>query len=400
MSQAAKGGEGGAQAPGLGLFTVLVRGDQGKIVRRLQLSEEALRAAEAKMKPGAPAGHPSLAPPSAWKMWLRGMALVALVVLAALVGLRAGDQRYRDLAEAFEGVSSRNLVLTVENAGLSAQLRSVEERVDHVASTLSRVEKRDAELRNALNGMELTPSGAVPPSDDARSDPRGTAKEGAASTRTVREPVKGTGRNGSGGVEKAAVPVGSSRVRRDPPPAGAAATAPVEEGFLVGASPAGDALARLDSLASRQEEELTHMARYFETQRTELARTPNEWPLRGLVTSDFGARLDPYTADRVMHRGLDIVAPNGQTVFAPSDGTVTFAGKANGYGKVIILDHGFGLETRYGHLSRLFVKQGERVRRGERIGAVGSTGRSTGPHLHYEVRVNDVAENPRTFILD
>ena len=165
-------------------------------------------------------------------------------------------------------------------------------------------------------------------------------------------------------------------------------------------SPAADAVAALGAEASRQDAALEGFARYFEDQRDELDRSPASWPARGLVTSDFGARLDPYTADLMMHRGLDIATPAGQPVFAPSDATVVFAGVEHGYGRTVVLDHGFGLETRYGHLSRILVRKGERVRRGERIGAVGSTGRSTGPHLHYEVRVNDVAENPRKFIME
>jgi murein DD-endopeptidase MepM/ murein hydrolase activator NlpD len=118
------------------------------------------------------------------------------------------------------------------------------------------------------------------------------------------------------------------------------------------------------------------------------------------VTSDFGVRLDPYTAERMMHRGLDIATPPGQPVYAPSDATVVFAGDENGYGKVVVLDHGNGVNTRYGHLSTIEVKTGDRVKQGARVGAVGNTGRSTGPHLHYEVRVNGKAENPRKFLLE
>jgi murein DD-endopeptidase MepM/ murein hydrolase activator NlpD len=101
-----------------------------------------------------------------------------------------------------------------------------------------------------------------------------------------------------------------------------------------------------------------------------------------------------------MHRGMDIATPHGHPVLSPSDGTVVFAGTESGYGKVLVVDHGYGVKTRYGHLAEFFVKTGDRVKRGSRIAAVGNTGRSTGPHLHYEVRVNGVAENPRKFILE
>ena len=139
---------------------------------------------------------------------------------------------------------------------------------------------------------------------------------------------------------------------------------------------------------------------YFDDQALLLASTPSIWPTRGWVTSDFGVRLDPYTAERVMHRGLDSATPHGQSVYAPSDGTVVYAGPEAGYGKVLVIDHGYGVKTRFGHLSKLEVKTGDRVKRGQLVGAVGNTGRSTGPHLHYEVRVNGIPENPRKFILE
>ena len=97
---------------------------------------------------------------------------------------------------------------------------------------------------------------------------------------------------------------------------------------------------------------------------------------------------------------MDIAAPHGKQVDAPSDGTVVFAGLEGGYGNVIVIDHGYGIKTRFGHLSKVLVKAGERVKRGGAIGNVGNTGRSTGPHLHYEVRVNGIPQNPRKFILE
>ena len=118
------------------------------------------------------------------------------------------------------------------------------------------------------------------------------------------------------------------------------------------------------------------------------------------MTSDFGTRMDPYTAERKMHQGMDIATPHGQPVYAPSDGTVVFAGNEGGYGKVLVMDHGYGVKTRYGHLSEIHVRLGQRVSRGDKVASVGNTGRSTGPHLHYEVRVNGIPENPRKFILE
>ena len=122
--------------------------------------------------------------------------------------------------------------------------------------------------------------------------------------------------------------------------------------------------------------------------------------MRGYVSSDYGQRADPFGADLEIHPGLDISAAQGALVFAPSDGTVVFAGNEGGYGNVLVIDHGYGLKTRYGHLSSIQVKAGDKVKRAQRIAAVGTTGRSTGPHLHYEVRLNGRQQNPRKFIFE
>jgi murein DD-endopeptidase MepM/ murein hydrolase activator NlpD len=130
------------------------------------------------------------------------------------------------------------------------------------------------------------------------------------------------------------------------------------------------------------------------------AATPSIWPATGWLTSSMGSRGDPFTGAPDFHPGLDISADHGSPVHATADGTVTFAAASGAYGNLITIEHGFGLETRYGHLSRLDVEVGRTVKRGDRIGAVGATGRATGSHLHYEVRVNDRLLNPLQFLLN
>lgn len=124
------------------------------------------------------------------------------------------------------------------------------------------------------------------------------------------------------------------------------------------------------------------------------AATPSIWPARGWLSSGVGQRLDPFTGEQDRHEGLDISADKGSPVFATANGTVTTAASSGAYGNLIVLDHGYGLETRYGHLSAFRVKAGQQVQRGEQIGLVGMTGRATSPHLHYEVRVNGRILNP------
>ena len=127
---------------------------------------------------------------------------------------------------------------------------------------------------------------------------------------------------------------------------------------------------------------------------------PTVAPVRGIVTSGFGNRRDPFTGRLSFHEGLDIVAPTGKEVHATGDGIVTKAAMESGYGRVIYISHGFGVTTVFGHLSGWKVEQGQKVKRGQVIGFVGSSGRSTGNHLHYEVRVDGKSTNPIAYILD
>ena len=125
---------------------------------------------------------------------------------------------------------------------------------------------------------------------------------------------------------------------------------------------------------------------------------PNLWPVEGPVTGSFGERIDPFNGEGAFHSGVDIGSAYGQSIVAPADGVVDFADFMGGYGRAIILDHGRGITTRYGHLASFAVFPGQHVHRGDTIGYVGASGRSTGPHLHYEVRINDVPVNPHKYL--
>ncbi len=133
-------------------------------------------------------------------------------------------------------------------------------------------------------------------------------------------------------------------------------------------------------------------------QRSLLAAKPSGWPVKGWLTSKFGMRRDPFNGRRKMHEGLDIAARSGTAVTATADGIVSSVRTEAGYGKIVVVDHGYGYRTIYGHNSRNYVKVGQRVRRGDRIAAVGNTGRSTGSHVHYEIRLNGVPVNPNKYL--
>lgn len=125
---------------------------------------------------------------------------------------------------------------------------------------------------------------------------------------------------------------------------------------------------------------------------------PSIWPVRGQITTGFGQRMDPFSGEGTFHAGVDIAAPYGTGVDASAEGIVLEAGFESGYGNTILIDHGYGITTKYGHLSRIYVLVGEVVKRGQLIGAVGMTGKATGPHLHYEVTVHDTPVNPTKYL--
>jgi murein DD-endopeptidase MepM/ murein hydrolase activator NlpD len=130
------------------------------------------------------------------------------------------------------------------------------------------------------------------------------------------------------------------------------------------------------------------------------AATPSIWPTHGWLSSNAGNRMDPFTGEKDYHPGLDISADKGDPVYATADGKVVNASPAGNYGNLVIIDHGYGIETRYGHLSAFKVKQDQIVKRGDLVGLVGSTGRATGAHLHYEVRANGRILNPLQLLLN
>jgi len=296
-------------------FTLIVVPDHDSKVRRLHVEKRWLR----------------------WAIW--GAGGFACVLLAGMV-------HYLFLAKE----ASKSRALRRENVALRSQLKAIGARVEHIHSTLDRVERFDRALRELTLFSDPQRNLAMGPTEDPQGQP---------------------GRPPLGGPNSA-----------DSPHAVAS---------------------RLDKLsheADRQEQSLLDLQSYFQDQRVLLASIPSIWPARGWVTSDFSERMDPYTAERVMHQGLDIAAAHGKEVLAPSDGTVLFSGLEGSYGNVLVLDHGYGIKTRYGHLAQLLVKSGEKVARGQQVATVGNTGRSTGPHLHYEVRVNGIPQNPRKFILE
>lgn len=159
-------------------------------------------------------------------------------------------------------------------------------------------------------------------------------------------------------------------------------------------------LSWLQTEAVSQERSLEELSEVANQKSARWASTPSVWPVKGWITSGFGPRVSPFTGQPAMHDGLDIGAAPNEPVLAPAAARVTAMGVDSKMGNMVRLDHGYGFETQYAHLAKILVKNGQRVKRGDIIGLVGSTGLSTGPHLHYLVKVNNQAVNPRHYILN
>jgi murein DD-endopeptidase MepM/ murein hydrolase activator NlpD len=159
-------------------------------------------------------------------------------------------------------------------------------------------------------------------------------------------------------------------------------------------------LDNLETEISVQKTEKTQLIRRLESEKSMLASTPSIWPLKGWVSSGFGYRESPFTGEKEFHRGLDICNRKDSPIIAPADGVISSIQFDEGYGRILTINHGYGLTTRYAHLDKALVKKGQAVKRGQEIALEGNTGRSTGPHLHYEVLLNGVPVNPLRYILN
>ncbi len=184
-------------------------------------------------------------------------------------------------------------------------------------------------------------------------------------------------------------------------------TSSEDNGFVTPKAKVDDLIARmksdikqLESRANHQESSFTELHGALVNKASFLASTPSIWPVRGWVTSTYGDRTSPFTGFTQLHNGMDIANRMGTPIAATANGIVVQAGRDPGLGKVVSISHGYGIKSIYGHMSEIHVRVGQKVRRGDKIGAMGSTGNSTGPHLHYQLSVNGVTVNPAKYLLD
>src|SRR6476620_4332384 len=159
-------------------------------------------------------------------------------------------------------------------------------------------------------------------------------------------------------------------------------------------------IAWLQSEAGTEERSLKDLTSAIESKQAKWDATPSIWPVKGWITSGFGKRVSPFTGQMSVHEGVDIGAPFNTPVQSPAAGRVVVTGFDPRMGNLVAIDHGYGMETQYGHMAKVLVKSGQKIRRGDVIGLVGSTGLSTGPHLHYHIKSNSHPVDPQRYILD
>lgn len=269
--------------------------------------------------------------------------------------------------------------LRVENAEQQATIDAFDEKVAGVTAELERVREFERKVRIIANlpgsvaatGDEMTPTGP------------GADLSGLA----------------GGGIDVEAVPASPDAANgeaADP----AASPASAQSGADPRTAQLETEALRLGRVADQRALSLQELVNQLEDKSTKLSSSPAIWPTQGWMTSRFGTRVSPFTGKRQFHAGIDIAGATGTDVLATANGKVVYAGKKGPMGNTVILDHGFGLRTHYGHNKEVTVKKGEKVVRGQVIALLGSTGRSTGPHLHYTVELNGKAVNPLDYIFD
>lgn len=269
------------------------------------------------------------------------MVVGAVVTLPVLIGLGAAWKAKSDV----QGLYANQRALELENASYRAATAALTGQIETLQSTLSDLGARAALDPNLAKSMERLPG-------------------------LVKARAMGGGK------------ASSASAGQDYGKSLAALTSPE------------DTFGLLRNLLESLESRLSIVRSGVDRRNALAAATPSIWPAHGWLSSGMGARVDPVNGGADYHAGLDIAGDRGQPVYATAEGVVIEATRHGNYGNLLVLDHGFGLQTKYGHLHSFSVTKGERVKRGQIIGAIGATGRATGTHLHYEVLANGNLLNP------
>jgi murein DD-endopeptidase MepM/ murein hydrolase activator NlpD len=336
-------------------YTLILVGDETTPIRRTQISEVAIKR-------------------------MAGALVVAIVVLAI-----GGWDYLRARADNAELADLR-----VQSKEQTAEMERVRNALDEMNQEMQLVSELERKVRIIANlpgsaGVggedvtELVPDGSVDSetADDSLRLPAGVPVSTDSLNREASNnqpiPVRA-----GGGNEEDGLTTQKARAMRQ--------LEELAQGLTVG--------------AEMRTNSLNELVIQLDEKRSKLMSMPSIWPARGWLTSRYGPRISPFTGRRQLHAGIDIGAAEGSDVVAPATGRVVFVGKKGPLGNSVVVDHGFGVRTMYGHTKEIFVKIGQEIERGELLAAVGSTGRSTGPHLHYVVEVKGKSRNPLDYIFD
>jgi murein DD-endopeptidase MepM/ murein hydrolase activator NlpD len=273
--------------------------------------------------------------------------------------------------------------LRADNAQKAEELERLAGSVEQLAGELARVQELERKVRVIAN---------LPAPAERKVGPPGVGGGDADEDLPQLAPAEAGAAGGEGGDDEPA-PEGAPD---DPGDAAAGSGAP----HAARVATLHARAAQLQTQADARARSLARLVDELAGKSRRLASTPSIWPTRGWVTSGYGWRTSPFTGLRQFHAGLDISSKHGTPIVAPARGRVVSAAKDGALGLTLVIDHGYGIRTTYGHTSALFVKKGEEVARGQKIAAVGSTGRSTGPHLHYVVKVDGRQVNPANYVLE
>ncbi len=300
------------------------------------------------------------------KAWLRRGAAIGIVTTIALLALMVDYVRVRIDNRELDGLRSE----TIERR---AQVAEFQQKLENVDRHLSEIQEFERKIRIIAN---------LP----------GSAGTGGGEVTAVGESGGDLGASGGqGGPESPLdVPGAPSRLPKIDPDT----PEPKRVSLL------GEAALYLGEVADGQTANLEELVSALESKRDFLASSPSIWPAQGWLTSRYGYRTSPFTNQRSFHAGIDIAGAIGTEIIAPARGRVVFSGKRGPLGNAVIIDHGYGVRTQYGHNKELFVKKGDQVERGDKIASLGNSGRSTGPHLHYVVEVQGKTRDPLDYIFD
>lgn len=325
------------------------------------------------------------------------------VKIASLLGLAIiflGTFVFFDYLHVLSQVAE-NKRLRVENHLLKLDIQEATSTLDNLDQTVNRLKSFAEKLKiisnlDSSNAQKLLQAPMMPDSRrDGRNDTNSTTPEEGEDSGNLTTPDE-TSQLPPNPEDKHA----NLEYQRSLTIRGENATELDSDNLVVQLEQIQDRATSLIEIANRDEETLAELQEYLQDRKDRLQRTPSILPAQGWISSEFGWRSNPFSGQKTFHAGLDVANNYDTPVYAPADGVVTMAGTLGGFGQIVRLDHGYNLVSKFGHNSRILVKQGQPVKRGDLIARMGSSGRSTGPHLHYQVEVSGKPVNPRLFILN